>query len=1015
MLSKLNKKILSQAIKSLPKANFYAPLVAGKPIYQCCSTKKFEDNKKIPSWLKASDSLIDRHIGVSEKELNEMLKTLNVKNLDQLMEQTIPKAIADPKPFSKVKHEIPEPFTEDLLLKNLKEMISKNKLNTSYIGCGYYGTIVPGVIQRNVLENPGWYTAYTPYQAEISQGRLESLLNYQTMICELTGMEFSNASLLDEGTAAAEGMFMCYSINDHKKHTFFISSGCFPQTIDVVKTKAKFLKINVIVGDPFQTDFAKIGDDLCGVLLQTPSLDGGVHDFSGLINKIHTTTSGKVVVATDLLALVNCKTPAEAGADIAVGSAQRFGVPMGYGGPHAAFLATKDDFKRKMPGRVIGVSIDKHKNKAYRMSMQTREQHIRREKATSNICTAQALLANMAAMYAIYHGKQGLKTIAKRVNSLTQILAHNLRQFGYSVSSKENNFFDTVTITGNQSEADKLLSHFVKNNINLRHNSNHSVSISLDETTTLGSLSTLLSHFASYKNKNFDANSLETSDKVVKDLPSSIKRKSDFLNQDIFNSVHSEHQMLRYLFALQSKDLSLNKSMISLGSCTMKLNATTEMKPVTWPEFGNVHPFTPLDQAQGYQEMLERLSDYLKSITKFDAFSLQPNSGAQGEYAGLLAIKAYYEDKGEHDRDICLIPVSAHGTNPASAILTGMKVVTVKSDAKGNIDLEDLKIKAKQYSKNLAAFMATYPSTHGVYEETIIEAIEIIHTHGGQVYMDGANMNAQVGWTSPGFLGADVGHLNLHKTFCIPHGGGGPGMGPIGVKSHLAPFLPGNPVIKSGGEKAYGSISSAPYASASILPISYVYIVGMGKEGLRRATAVAILNANYLATRLKEHYKILYLGHEGRCAHEFILDIGPLKDITGISEEDIAKRLADYGFHAPTMSFPVPGTLMIEPTESEDKGELDRFAEAMIQIREEIRRVENGTFDKLDNPLKNAPHTAEVVTSNTWNHKYTREEAAFPLPWVKLRGKYWPTVGRVDNAYGDRNLICTCPPTSDYF
>lgn len=774
--------------------------------------------------------------------------------------------------------------------------------------------------------------------------------------------------------------------------------------------------MKVYIDDPKKFDFDAHANELCGVLLQTPDTNGVLHDYKPLIDKVKAANKNiYAVLACDLLALTITRSASEMGADIAVGTSQRFGVPMCYGGPHAAFMATKDEYKRKMPGRVIGISKDSHGNKAYRMSLQTREQHIRREKATSNICTAQALLANISAMYTIYHGPNGLKKIATRVNALTQTLAAALKDLGFKLIAGQDgvvNYFDTITIQCDAGKAGHLLDHFYKASINLRQISDSLVAMSLDETTTLEELESLVGVFAEYKGKKVDFQKYVNMEHSHIGIP--FERQSTFLTQKVFNTLHSEHQMLRYLHFLQNKDISLAKSMIPLGSCTMKLNASCEMYPITWPEFSNVHPFTPVDQAKGYAELLKELSSWLKTLTGFEAFCLQPNSGAQGEYTGLLTIMSYFKAKGDIQRNICLIPVSAHGTNPASAIMAGLKVVPVKADAKGNIDLEDLAKQAEKHSKNLAVLMATYPSTHGVYEDTITEAIKIVHNHGGQVYMDGANMNAQVGWTSPGFLGADVCHLNLHKTFSIPHGGGGPGMGPIGVRAHLGPYLPSHPLIPCGGEKSFGSVSSAPWGSGGILPISYVYIACMGKVGLKKATAVAILGANYIATRLKDHYPILYTGRRGLVAHEFILDMRPLKEATGISEEDVAKRLMDFGFHGPTMSFPVPGTLMIEPTESEDKGEMDRLCEAFIQIRREIEMVKNGTYDKKDNPLKGAPHTAEHVTSSKWNHKYTREEAAYPLPWVAHRGKFWPSVGRIDNPFGDRNLVCTCPPTTDY-
>jgi len=935
-----------------------------------------------------------RHNGPDEAQIAEMLKTIKADSVDELIKQTVPANIRLKQPLS-----LPAPQSEFEFLKNFKRIISKNKIYKSFIGMGYYGTITPPVILRNILENPGWYTAYTPYQAEIAQGRLEALINYQTMIIDLTGMQIANASLLDEGTAAAEAMHLLHaSRKGDKKESkrFFVDHHTFPQTVDVLKTRSAPLEIELVIGDVNKIDVADSA--LFGVYIQNPNNDGEVKDFTSFIATAHEQDVA-VVVGSDLMSLVLMKSPGEMGADVVVGSSQRFGVPMGFGGPHAAFFATKDEYKRLMPGRIIGASLDASGNPGYRMALQTREQHIRREKATSNICTAQVLLSVMAGMYAVYHGPEGLKKIARRIHGLTKALDSGLKESG--LKQLNENYFDTLKVAVADIKAIKQKAE--KAEINFRYFENNHVGISFDETSTPADVKTILEVLGA---KQVKQNDPEFS------LPASLARTSFFLTHPVFNTHHSEHEMLRYLKRLENKDLSMAHSMISLGSCTMKLNATTEMIPVTWPELGNMHPFTPSAQTEGYQEMISNLENWLKEITGFTGVSLQPNSGAQGEYAGLMVIRAYHQNINEGHRNISLIPASAHGTNPASAVMAGMNVVVVKSDEEGKIDVADLKAKAGQYKNDLSCLMVTYPSTHGVFEESITEICEIIHQHGGLVYMDGANMNAQVGLTSPANIGADVCHLNLHKTFCIPHGGGGPGMGPICVNDKLKPFLPGHAVVKTGGDKAIHQVSAAPWGSASILTISYAYIAMMGSEGLTNATKLAILNANYIKERLSGHYKILYTGSHGRCAHEMIVDCRDFKKV-GIEVEDIAKRLMDYGFHAPTVSFPVAGTLMIEPTESEPQEELDRFCEALIEIRNEVREVEEGQADKENNVLKNAPHTAAVVTADDWNKPYSRNKAAFPLPFVKS-SKFWPSVSRIDNAYGDRNLVCSCLPIEEY-
>ncbi len=935
--------------------------------------------------LKHPDRFVRRHIGPDLAEQTEMLSALGHASIDELVDATVPKNIRLNRAL-----QLPESKSEFNLLRDLRAMAVKNKVFKSYIGMGYYGTITPPVIQRNILENPGWYTQYTPYQAEISQGRLESLLNFQTMVGDLTGLPISNASLLDEGTAAAEGMHMAYSLKGtDEKNTIFVSELCHPQTIDVVKTRALPLGIAVVVGNHEKIANA---EKLFAALLQYPATNGGIYDYTKTIADLHA-AGAMAMVATDLLALTLLKPPGEFGADIAVGSAQRFGVPLGFGGPHAAFLSTKDEYKRSIPGRLVGVSKDSHGRPGYRLSLQTREQHIRREKATSNICTAQALLANMAAMYAVYHGPAGLKAIAERVHFMASALADGLVKLGHSCGDAP--YFDTLTVK-TKTPASAIVAKAAGQGINLRLINDSTIGLSLDETVWPEDVQKLLEVFGASAEQSAIANPQSA-------IPSSFRRTSAYLTHPVFNKHHSETELLRYMRLLESRDLSLAHSMIPLGSCTMKLNATAEMFPVSWPEFSSIHPFAPSDQTAGYRELFANLETWLSEITGFAGVSLQPNAGSQGEYAGLLAIYHYNVARGQSNRTICLIPTSAHGTNPASAVMCGYTVTPVACDAQGNIDLADLKAKAAEHAPNLAALMITYPSTHGVFEETVKEICDTIHQRGGQVYMDGANMNAQVGLCRPGDLGADVCHLNLHKTFCIPHGGGGPGVGPIGVAKHLVPFLPKHPVVSLGDAKV-GAVSAAPWGSASILPISWMYIALMGPDGLKEATEVAILNANYIAKRLENHYPVLYKGKGGRVAHECILDLRAFKSVT---VEDVAKRLMDYGFHAPTISWPVPGTVMIEPTESESKGELDRFCDAMISIHAEIKAIENGRADKTNNVLKNAPHTAEAVISDKWDRPYPREQAAFPAPWLRQH-KFWPAVGRIDNVFGDRNLVCSC-------
>ena len=953
--------------------------------------------------LEPGANFIRRHIGPDEAETAAMLKTVGASTLDDFIDKVVPRKIRAKRPL-----DLAKPMPERTALSYLREAASRNEVFTSMIGMGYYGTITPKVILRNILENPGWYTAYTPYQAEVSQGRLEALLNYQQMIVDMTGLPIANASLLDEGTAAAEAMTMAKRVAKSPSTTFFVDADTHPQTIGVMETRAKGFGFTLVIGDPLKDLRAA---EVFGALLSYPGSSGEVRDFTGVISALHG-AGALAIVTTDLLALALLKTPGEMGADIAIGSSQRFGVPMGFGGPHAAFFATRDEYKRTMPGRLIGVSVDAKGNRALRMALQTREQHIRREKATSNICTAQVLLAVIASMFAVYNGPKGIRKTAERTHRFAEVFAAAVTSWGFEVATKS--YFDTVTLHV-PGRAHMLWAKAKEKRINLRFVDANHLGISFDQSTRRQELMKLLSVFKSDADRVIDVDAIDS--KIGEVIPPALQRKSAFLTHPVFSMYHSETEMLRYLRHLQCKDLALDQAMIPLGSCTMKLNATSEMIPVTWREFAMLHPFAPLEQTQGYQQLFEELEEMLAEITGFDAISLQPNAGSQGEYAGLLAIKRYHESWGNHERDICLIPVSAHGTNPASAAMAGLQIVAVACDAQGNVDVKDLEAKAQQYSSRLAALMITYPSTHGVFEEAIIDICAIIHAHGGQVYLDGANLNAQVGLMRPAELGADVCHMNLHKTFCIPHGGGGPGMGPIGVKAHLAPFLPGHTVVDgvnpaAGKEGHLGAVSSGPWGSASILPISWMYIAMMGGEGLAKATAMAILNANYIAARLKPHFPVLYTGPGGFVAHECILDLRDLKERTGLSVEDVAKRLVDYGFHAPTMSFPVVDTLMIEPTESEGKRELDRFCDAMIAIAGEIAAVEKGKADRVDNVLKNAPHThAELF--GEWTHPYSKEQAFFPLRQYP-NDKYWPPVARVDNVHGDRNLVCICPPMSEY-
>lgn len=945
-----------------------------------------------------------RHNGSDTNATQEMLNKVGAESLDQLINETIPDGIRLEQPL-----DLPEALSEVEFLEEFKKLASKNKIFRSFIGMGYYDTHVPNVIKRNILENPAWYTAYTPYQAEIAQGRLEALINFQTMVSDLTGMEIANASLLDEGTAAAEAMSMLLGKRKGAKrkeaNVFFVSDLCHPQTIDVLMTRAEPIGVEIRVGNHKELDVTD--PEIFALLLQYPATDGSVENYSGLIEAAHEHQI-HAVVAADLLSLSLLTPPGEVGADVVVGTTQRFGVPMGYGGPHAAYFATKEEFKRQIPGRIIGVTQDAEGKPAYRMALQTREQHIRREKATSNICTAQVLLAVMAGMYGVYHGPDGIRKIATKIHGLTKLAKTGLEKLGMEVETEH--FFDTITVKSGVSGLKEIAE---KHEANFRYFEDGRVGISFDEAKELEDVELVLDIFSEALGKTSEFNVQAEASSLEVSFPEALTRTSEYMDHPVFQLYHTEHEMLRYMKRLENKDLSLVHSMISLGSCTMKLNATAEMIPVTWPEFGQIHPFAPVDQAKGYEQLFEELNSWLCEITGFDSISLQPNSGAQGEYAGLMTIRAYHKSRGEGHRNIALIPSSAHGTNPASAVMAGMDVVVVATDKHGNISTEDLEEKAEKYSDRLAALMITYPSTHGVFEHKVKEFCELIHKHGGQVYMDGANMNAQVGLTSPGEIGADVCHLNLHKTFCIPHGGGGPGMGPIGVAKHLTPFLSGHAVVKIGSDEAISAISAAPFGSASILTISYAYIRMMGAEGLTDATRYAILNANYIKDRLEEHYPILYTGKTGRSAHEFIIDLRPFKQSAGIEAVDVAKRLMDYGFHAPTMSFPVPGTLMIEPTESESKEELDRFCDAMIGIRNEIREVEEGKADKDSNVLKHAPHTMRVVMAENWDRDYPREKGVFPVEELRY-DKFWPSVSRVDDAYGDRNLICSCIPMDAY-
>ena len=948
--------------------------------------------------LQNAAEFIARHIGPSAEDQQQMLKTLGCNNLQQLTEQVVPEAIAMADDLA-----IVDGCSEAQALEELRALASQNKVFRSFIGQGYYNTITPNVIQRNILENPAWYTAYTPYQPEISQGRLEALINFQTMITDLTGMEMSNASMLDEGTAAAEAMSLCQRMSKSKSARFFVDSDCLPQTIEIIKTRAEPMGVEVVVGDPATLT---ADTELFGLLLQYPGASGEIRNFREVIEQVKQ-QGALVVMAADILSLVLLESPGSLGADVAIGSTQRFGVPLGFGGPHAAYMATREAFKRNLPGRLVGLSQDSNGEPAYRLALQTREQHIRREKATSNICTAQVLLAIIASMYAVYHGPDGLQRIAQRVHLLTSVLAEGLRLNGIQPTNQH--WFDTLTLnTGSRTQG--ILEAAAAREINLRAIDENTLGLSLDETTGEKDIVDLWDILIGDHSLQVE----ELAAEVGESLPSQLMRTDSFLSHPTFNKFHSETEMLRYLRKLSDKDIALDRAMIPLGSCTMKLNATAEMLPITWPEFSTMHPFAPSDQTQGYRAMIDDLESMLCASTGYDAISLQPNAGSQGEYAGLLAIRGYHESRGDSDRDVCLIPSSAHGTNPASAQMCGMKVVVVKCDDQGNVDVDDLQAKAEKHEANLAAIMVTYPSTHGVFEEKITEICAIVHDHGGQVYIDGANLNAMVGVCQPGKFGGDVSHLNLHKTFCIPHGGGGPGVGPVAVGEHLEAFLPSESAVESGDSKRRGAqVSAAPFGSASILPITWMYIRMMGRIGLKQATEVAILNANYVANRLQDHYQILYTGAQGRIAHECILDVRDIKDDIGISVDDIAKRLIDFGFHAPTMSFPVAGTLMIEPTESESKAELDRFCDAMIAIKNEIDQVAAGQFELDDNPLVGAPHTAAVVSADSWTRNYSRSQAAYPLASLR-ENKYWPPVGRLDHVFGDRNLVCSCPSISDY-
>jgi glycine dehydrogenase len=952
------------------------------------------------------DKFVNRHIGLSNQELDEMVKACGADSIEQLISETIPEQIR-----LKEELKIQSPVNEHTYIEDLRKIAAKNKIFKSYIGMGYHPTILPSVIQRNILENPGWYTQYTPYQAEIAQGRLEALLNFQTVISDLTAMDLANASLLDEGTAAAEAMAMFYALRPKDKRNakvFFVSNECFPQTLDVLKTRATPIGIELKIGDP---RYIELTEDIFGILVQFPAGNGELRDYSDLFGQAREKNIFKVVAA-DLLSLTLLKPPGEFGADAVVGSTQRFGIPMGFGGPHAAYFATKEEYKRSIPGRIIGVSVDVHGNRAYRMALQTREQHIKRERATSNICTAQVLLAVMAGMYAVYHGPEGLKAIANRIRKFTRILDFALKEFGFIQLNEK--YFDTLLVEMEKTKVERIKKECLKRNINLRYIDLDKIGISLNEATEERDLRELVEIFAFAAEKHFNDGLFVKFSKVADNNSEDfLKRTTEFLNHSVFNNYRTETELLRYMKRLENKDLSLEHSMIPLGSCTMKLNATTEMAGITWNEFANIHPFAPEDQTSGYKEIFNELEKDLCKITGFDAVSLQPNSGAQGEFTGLMVIRAYQKDNGEGNRNVVLIPSSAHGTNPASAVMAGMKVIVVKCDKHGNIDTDDLKMKAEQNKDNLSALMITYPSTHGVFEPNVMKICNFIHENGGQVYMDGANLNAQVGLTNPSIIGADVCHLNLHKTFCIPHGGGGPGAGPIAVKNHLAPFLPGHSIIKTGGAQSITAVSSAPWGSSDILLISYAYIKMMGSEGLIKATQAAIVSANYMMVQLKSVYKVLYTGMNGRIGHEFIFDMREFKQSLNIDVEDIAKRLMDYGFHAPTVSFPVAGTLMVEPTESESKAEIDRYCDALLSIRNEIKEIEEGKFSAENNVLKNSPHTIQIIATDQWNYPYSREKAAFPLEYTREQ-KFWPPVGRIDNAYGDRNLICSCAPIDEY-
>jgi glycine dehydrogenase len=955
-----------------------------------------------PSFLRPTDPFVHRHLGSTPAEIEAMLETLDCRSLSELVQRTVPASIRTTRPLA-----LGPGLEEQEYLTALRALAAKNRVQKSFLGLGYHGTVTPSVILRNVLENPGWYTQYTPYQAEISQGRLEALLNFQTLVTDLCALPLANASLLDEATAAAEAMTLCHRQLGGKRDRFFVAAHCHPQTIAVVRTRAEALGIELVVGEAASFDFANT--PVAGALVQYPTSDGAVLDLDPLVARAHA-SGALVVVATDLLALTLLRAPGEFGADVAIGSAQRFGVPMGYGGPHAAFLAAREEFKRHVPGRLIGVSKDAAGNRALRMALQTREQHIRREKATSNICTAQALLAITASFYAVHHGPAGLRAIAERVHGLACVLARGLAGLGATLPREP--FFDTVLARFAKPCARAVVAAAHARKLLVRAKDERTLVIALDETATRADVEALLAAAA----EALDARA-PAFDALLAGLTTAFAaphaRTSAYLGHPVFHRYRVEHELLRYIKRLEARDLSLTTSMIPLGSCTMKLNAAVEMRPITWPEFADVHPFAPAEDAAGYRELFLRLERQLAEITGLSEVSLQPNAGSQGEYAGLLVIRAYHRDHAAAQRDVCLIPVSAHGTNPASAVMAGLKVVAVECDERGNVDLDDLRKKAAEHAHALAALMVTYPSTHGVFEEGIREICQVVHEHGGQVYMDGANMNAQVGLCRPGDIGADVCHLNLHKTFCIPHGGGGPGMGPICVAAHLAPYLPGHPLVKVGGAKAIGPVSAAPWGSPMVLPISYGYIELMGGAGLTRATELAILNANYMARRLAQHFELLFTGERGMVAHEFILDLRPLERASGVTAEDVAKRLMDYGFHAPTLSFPVAGTLMIEPTESESKAELDRLCDALVAIHGEIRAIIEGRMDRADNPLKNAPHTAAEVVVTDWRHPYSREKAAFPAPWTREH-KFWPSVKRIDNGYGDRNLVCTCPPMETY-